>query len=425
VKPVRSEKLTDMYEGGFDQSYLTATGYEEWKREVDGYVRIKSPVALASSIETPASGRRAIKSRNGDAKQEVIFCGATVRRYADPVHVLQTDRAEAVAATLHQADDALQAGYSIAGYLTYEAGVALEGITIPPLKNGEPLLAIGVYAGPSATLLDKLGARAKTGPMVTAVSRARYESDLARIAHALHNGDVYQVNYTVPFDFTCTGDPLALFNEIRLGASVPYAAYVRHGTRAYASLSPELFIEIDGTRIRTKPMKGTSVDARDLGSAKNRAEHLMIVDLVRNDLHKLCDDVRVPRQFEVERFPTFVTMTSTLEGTLKEGRRLDDIFAAMFPCGSITGAPKRSAIREIAACEAAPRGIAMGTIGSAMHNDAAHGTSRYERLRSTQNKSEAPCGSVAVSLPIQPRAKNGPRFSSSGESSTVPPIVRP
>lgn len=161
-----------MYEGGFDQSYLTATGYEEWKREVDGYVRIKSPVALASSIETPASGRRAIKSRNGDAKQEVIFCGATVRRYADPVHVLQTDRAEAVAATLHQADDALQAGYSIAGYLTYEAGVALEGITIPPLKNGEPLLAIGVYAGPSATLLDKLGARAKTGPMVTAVSRA-------------------------------------------------------------------------------------------------------------------------------------------------------------------------------------------------------------------------------------------------------------
>jgi len=110
-------------------------------------------------------------------------------------------------------------------------------------------------------------------------------------------------------------------------------------------------------------MKGTSVDARDLGSAKNRAEHLIIVDLVRNDLHKLCDDVRVPRQFEVERFPTFVTMTSTLEGTLKEGRRLDDIFAAMFPCGSITGAPKRSAIREIAACEAAPRGIAMGTIG--------------------------------------------------------------
>lgn len=171
------------------------------------------------------------------------------------------------------------------------------------------------------------------------------------------------MNYTVPFDFTCTGDPLALFNEIRLGASVPYAAYVRHGTRAYASLSPELFIEIDGTRIRTKPMKGTSVDARDLGSAKNRAEHLIIVDLVRNDLHKLCDDVRVPRQLEVERFPTFVTMTSTLEGTLKEGRRLDDIFAAMFPCGSITGAPKRSAIREIAACEAAPRGIAMGTIG--------------------------------------------------------------
>ncbi len=309
---------------------------------------------------------------------EVCWYGPAPRRFAEPLACLEAQTVDEVGPALVRADAALAEGYCIAGYLAYEAGAAFVPVATKAVTGAMPLLALGVYA-PSAgdgakgsasrdddPSLELEEAHAETlGPLVAQIQARRYHDDLDAIARALHAGDVYQVNYTVPFAFSYAGDPRRLFSRLRARANVPYAAYVRHGNRALLSLSPERFFEIDGAHVRARPMKGTATPGAPsaLASLKNRAEHVMIVDLLRNDLHRICERVDVAPLFEVEAYPTFATMTSTLDGMLREDVRLSDIFAALFPCGSITGAPKRSAMNEIARRERAPRGIAMGTIG--------------------------------------------------------------
>ncbi len=301
---------------------------------------------------------------------EVAWFGPQPRRFAEPLACFEAFDVADVVPTLARAEAALDDGYSVAGYLAYEAGAAFvagqHGVAFASAPW--PLVALGVYA-PAATpglaedvLRDDA---ARLGPLVAHIDADGYAADLAAIAEALHAGDVYQVNYTVPFTFAFAGDPAALFARMRAHARVPFAAYVRHGDRALLSLSPERFFELDGTHIRTRPMKGTSApDATaSLDSPKNRAEHVMIVDLLRNDMHRICTSVDVAPLFGVETYPTFATMTSTLDGRLRDDARLGKIFAALFPCGSVTGAPKASAMAQIGRRELAPRGIAMGTIG--------------------------------------------------------------
>ncbi|GAC1551144.1 MAG: hypothetical protein NVS3B16_25890 [Vulcanimicrobiaceae bacterium] len=181
----------------------------------------------------------------------------------------------------------------------------------------------------------------------------------------MHEGDAYQVNYCVPFRFRCDADPWPLFCALERRAHVGHAAFVRHGERALLSLSPELFVRIEGRDVWTKPMKGTAPagESARLASAKNRAEHVMIVDLLRNDLARVAERVDVEALLVCERYPTFDTMTSTIHARLRANATLRDLFAAMFPCGSITGAPKPSAMRIIDAIEPHPRRVAMGTIG--------------------------------------------------------------
>jgi para-aminobenzoate synthetase/4-amino-4-deoxychorismate lyase len=196
------------------------------------------------------------------------------------------------------------------------------------------------------------------------VDRDAYESRVAHLLKRICDGEVYQVNYTVPFDVAYAGDPFDLYRFLARRASARYAAYVEHDDVSLVSLSPEVFLRFDGNRIATKPMKGTASLSRldDLANAKNRAEHLMIVDLLRNDLHRVADNVRVPRLFEVERYPTFATMTSTIAGTLN-GASFADVIRATFPCGSVTGAPKRAAMQHIAEAEQSPRAFYTGSIG--------------------------------------------------------------
>lgn len=295
---------------------------------------------------------------------DLSWYGPEPRRYSEPIETIEAFTPLAIAAAWKRADDALAHGYSIAGYVAYEADArdarALDG----PVE--EPLLALGIYRGSQPLEAESEDeSEAALGPLVATISRERYEDDLAAIARALRAGDVYQVNYTVPFQFSYTGSARALAAALRARARVPYAAFVRHGERAIVSLSPERFFTIDGERIVTQPMKGTSLPEAThlLGEAKNRAEHVMIVDLLRNDLHRICDTVDVTGLLAIERFPTFATMTSTVVGQVRPDHGLREIFASLFPCGSITGAPKRSARAAIAHLEGAPRGIAMGAIG--------------------------------------------------------------
>jgi len=305
--------------------------------------------------------------------------------FEDPSSVVRIEHGDDADTAFAMLDAALAAGLSIAGYATYELGAALAGAAIGdsvvPRDTTLPLAAFGIYAAarrhsvppsratvsaPSEPGMRTANDAFELAPPVALWSRQRYDDELARIAATLRAGDAYQINLTVPFGFAWDGDRRALFEALVARAGIAHAALVEDGDRAFVSLSPELFLDLAGDRIETRPMKGTTApDAiAGLGSAKNRAEHVMIVDLLRNDLHRICHRVAAERLFAIERYPTFATMTSTIAGTLRAGVGLGEIVRATFPCGSITGAPKLAAMREIAALEREPRGIAMGAIGA-------------------------------------------------------------
>jgi para-aminobenzoate synthetase/4-amino-4-deoxychorismate lyase len=214
----------------------------------------------------------------------------------------------------------------------------------------------------------------KIGRWHPTLTRGEYARALCAIHEAIGAGEVYQVNYTFRLRAPYEGDLLPLFWQLYERQPVPYAAYLDTGAHAIASLSPELFFALDGERITTRPMKGTAprglTRADDLQHAerltrcpKNRAENLMIVDMARNDLGRIAriGSVRVPRLFEAERYATLWQMTSTVVACTDAP--LPEIFRALFPAASITGAPKIRATHVIHALERAPRGVYTGAIG--------------------------------------------------------------
>lgn len=209
------------------------------------------------------------------------------------------------------------------------------------------------------------------------VDRERFEQDIAAVQDALRAGDSYQINYTYRLGFEAYGSPLALYRRLRERQRVRYGALIAlPGERWVLSCSPELFVEKRAKTLRAKPMKGTAArcaDAQQDAAAarflandpKNRAENVMIVDLLRNDLSRVAQtgSVRVPALFGVEPYASVWQMTSTVEATLREGTTFADAMRALFPCGSITGAPKHRTMELIEALEHAPRGLYTGTIG--------------------------------------------------------------
>jgi para-aminobenzoate synthetase / 4-amino-4-deoxychorismate lyase len=277
-----------------------------------------------------------------------VFAGLDpVLAFSEPLEVLRTTAGEPADRAWAAAARYLDGGAWVAGYVAYDGA-----------------LALGVFETVRETVLPEAPLPAHS-PLLATVPRAEYDAAIAAIRDAIYEGDVYQVNYTVPFAFATRVEPLALYAHYARRTGAAYQAFVEDGDLALLSWSPELFLAFDGARITTKPMKGTAPLDRvaELDNPKNRAEHLMIVDLLRNDLHRICDQVEVERLFEIERYPTFATMTSTIAGRRRDGVSLADVFRAAFPCGSVTGAPKRSAMQFIAANERRDRGIYCGSIG--------------------------------------------------------------
>lgn len=264
---------------------------------------------------------------------------------------------------IDRAGEALHAGYHVAGMFAYEFGAACTRLDATPSEI--PLISLGIFEQPaSVTLADSRDAFA-LGPLRPRIDYATYATKIDAIRDAIRDGEVYQINYTIPFDARFGGDVAAAYAFLARRAQAPYCALFEDGNYAAISLSPELFLRFDGDRIETKPMKGTATHERafELENPKNRAEHVMIVDLLRNDLHRICDGVRVERLFSEERYPTFATMTSTIAGSLRPGTTLRDVFRATFPCGSVTGAPKRAAMQHIRRFESATREAYTGSIG--------------------------------------------------------------
>ena len=208
-----------------------------------------------------------------------------------------------------------------------------------------------------------------------ALSQAHYTEKISEIRQAIAAGDVYQVNFTLPLDVTLYGDPARVFLNLARTQPTSHAVYLDLPEYQVLSLSPELFFTVDGAQITVRPMKGTAPRAADAGadaraaagllaSEKNRAENLMIVDLLRNDLGRVAvpGSVQVETLFEIEPYPTVHQMTSTISARLKTAG-LADLIPALFPCGSVTGAPKVAAMQKIDALEIAPRGLYTGSVG--------------------------------------------------------------
>lgn len=308
--------------------------------------------------------------------------GAPARLYRAPVRIIQTHDIAGVIPALDAVRAANAAGLHAAGFLGYEAGAAFEPILDNPEPSRAPLLWFGLFdrfeeiatRDVPALLPDPAGAW--IGAPRADLDFATYRSQFARVQALIAAGDLYQANLTYRATCRIAGDPLALYAALRSRSQAGYGAVVSTGTDTMLSLSPELFVALDGTRLTCRPMKGTMrrgetpaddrSRAAQLGSdEKQRAENLMIVDLMRNDLSRVArpGSVAVPHLFRIESYPTVHQMVSTITATLSPDKDAVDVLAALFPCGSITGAPKIRAMQAIAEIETAPRGPYTGAIG--------------------------------------------------------------
>lgn len=309
--------------------------------------------------------------------------------FADPRHVLTAADPGAALALIGEAEEALAGGRHVAGYFAYELGLCFEErlAGLLPAASARPLLWLGVYDAPRELTRREVdgwlaaqisGPCAPVSDLELAMSRADYARAFARVMDYIRAGDVYQINLTFPARFRHEGDPVALYRALCRRQPVAYGAFIHTGSESVLSLSPELFVARRGNRIVTKPMKGTirrGHDAREdeaLKAAleqdeKSRAENLMIVDLLRNDLGRVAEigTVEVERLFEIETYRSLHQMTSTISARLRPHTRLGGILRALFPCGSVTGAPKIRAMQIIHEVETGPRGIYCGSIGYA------------------------------------------------------------
>lgn len=303
----------------------------------------------------------------------------TACQFARPERLIVAEHAGDVPDALTALAEAQSDGLWLAGYASYELGYALEERLLPlmPAARRLPLLQFGVYAWHTiaAALHPEDTALKNMQPRWDA---RRYGQAFRRVHEHICAGDIYQANLTFPIDMVAEGRPAALYQALERVQPVQFGALVEQEEGpALLSRSPELFFRTDTCgRIETRPMKGTqprsddpTEDARRRfflqTDEKNRAENLMIVDLLRNDISRICEagSVRVPELFSIESYATVHQMTSLVAGKMVAGTGLGDILRALFPCGSITGAPKLRAMEILAELEEAPREIYCGTIG--------------------------------------------------------------
>jgi para-aminobenzoate synthetase / 4-amino-4-deoxychorismate lyase len=292
-----------------------------------------------------------------------------------------------VVPALERIEREIAAGRHAAGFLAYEAASAFDPalVTHPPI-SGFPLLAFGIFGG--RRMIDPLEGLPTSdgfqlGPLTPSIDTVAYEERISQILELIAAGDTYQVNLTFRLRGRLDGCPRALYRRLCEAQRAAFCAYLEVGDHALLSASPELFFHARGLEIELRPMKGTrprgrwsaednAIAAELATSPKDRAENLMIVDLLRNDLGRVAEfgSVRVPALFEVERYPTVHQLTSSVCGVLRSGTGLADLLRAFFPSGSVTGAPKIRTAAIIRGLEDAPRGPYTGAIGFVSREEA-------------------------------------------------------
>ena len=302
--------------------------------------------------------------------------------FEKPREILAPETPAEFATALERAESLRRQGKWLAGYWSYEAGYLLEPKLAPLLPEGRraPLFCLGVFDGPAERTLDRAETHVTNGPLFDAKPRwtfADYEPRFDRLHAHLRAGDCYQANLTFPVRVGWTGHPLAAFSALAARQPVRYGALVSLGDPVVLSRSPELFFEIDAQGwIETHPMKGTAPRGRTreederlrrfLGEdPKNLSENRMIVDLLRNDISLISEvgTLDVPELFRVETYATVHQLMSRVRARLLPDLTIRQIFAALFPCGSITGAPKIRAMEILRDLEDTPRDVYCGAVG--------------------------------------------------------------
>ncbi|TGB02782.1 aminodeoxychorismate synthase component I [Halobacillus salinus] len=295
--------------------------------------------------------------------------------FTEPLHILTSSTIEGVQQVFQDVDCYLEEGFYVAGYVSYEAAPAFDPALNVHDNPNWPLVWFGVFKEPTRSdVPDEAPYQASEWQLKG--DFASYQQGIEQIKEAIERGDTYQVNYTTRLETDFKGDDWSFYRQLTRNQQSSYSAYLRMGPRRLLSASPELFFRIDEGRLTTKPMKGTAKRGRTvqedqeqiehlLTSEKEQAENLMIVDLLRNDVGRIAKSgtVRVPRLFEVETYPTVHQMTSTVQGELSEEYTMYNVFRALFPCGSITGAPKVRTMEYIRELEDSPRDVYCGAIG--------------------------------------------------------------
>lgn len=295
--------------------------------------------------------------------------------FAAPIKVVTAHSPGEVSGVLECIDTWCARGGWAAGFIAYEAASAFDpALQVHPPLHGLPLLWFGLYDTPSASAPSPRSPSVFPTAWETGLTEQDYRDAVARIREHIAAGDTYQVNFTFPMTAAFSGDPLAWFRDLYELQRSRTAAYIDTGRFQVLSASPEVFFELEGERLVTRPMKGTRPrgrwpedDAREAiglrDSAKECAENVMIVDLLRNDLGRIAQpgSVNVERLYEIERYNTVWQMTSTV--TCRTNARVPEILGALFPCGSVTGAPKIITTRIIRDLEPHPRGVYCGAVG--------------------------------------------------------------
>jgi para-aminobenzoate synthetase / 4-amino-4-deoxychorismate lyase len=299
--------------------------------------------------------------------------------FGEPDQVLQARTLEQVAGVLDQVQACAQAGHWCVGYVRYEAAPAFDAalqVHAPQASDG-PLAWFGVHRAPLAddTPWQDLAPEPAVDWQAT-LDRTGFDAGMASIHASIASGEFYQVNYTAPLVAPFDGAALPWFHALRRAQPRAYSAFIDTGDEQVLSVSPELFFDWNEGHLLSRPMKGTAprggtaeedvAQAQTLRSShKEQAENVMIVDLIRNDLSRVAQpfSVKVPRLFHLEALPSVWQMTSDVVAKAREGTTLVDVFQALFPCGSITGAPKVQAMRTLRALEPQARGVYCGAVG--------------------------------------------------------------
>ncbi|MCO6524178.1 MAG: aminodeoxychorismate synthase component I [Candidatus Schmidhempelia sp.] len=332
------------------------------------------------------------------------FLGKTTY-FTNPITIITTYSLKEVLSCLQQVEQAIAAGYYAVGYVAYEAASAFNPHLLTANPHDDwPLIWFAIFNQPTSHLPNHPTADIRSINWQANVNHQQYQQAIETIKSQIAEGNTYQTNYTIRLNGHFDQDPYALYLHLLQAQRADYSAYLDLGDKVILSASPELFFHYQQGRILTKPMKGTAargltsvddeIQRQQLFSEKNQAENMMIVDLLRNDLNQVAKTgtVNVEQLFASERYPTVWQMTSTISAELPPSISMTQLFTALFPCGSITGAPKQSTMAVITDLEGEARGVYCGAIGMITPDDEAIFNVAIRTLTLNKNSGQAQYG---------------------------------